>query len=160
MAIASSTIIKQMPQCDGRAYVTELHIDHTGKRYEIEYLACVDADTTANLSARVAVLEQHARDSELRGYEQMVLDGVPVMPEHPPIYNSVSEVYAYLFNRFITETDPTVLLKAAGFTDLFSDEELSSYGLTTEMIAAVRVETDKIKQAAGILATFQPLGGN
>jgi hypothetical protein len=158
--IVSSRIIQVSPQGDDRKWITELHVDHVGVQHRVEYLADSDTDIDSALAVRAPQIDQQCREQELQRLEQMVLDGIPIMPDHPPVYNNVQDVYAYLFNKFIQETDPVVLLKAANFTDLFTDAELLSYGLTDAQIQRIRTEAEKVQQAAAILATFQPLGGN
>lgn len=51
------------PQRDGRAYVTETHIDHLGKPYRFEYL-WNGADRDAILAARAARLAEDLASTE------------------------------------------------------------------------------------------------
>jgi hypothetical protein len=52
------TIISIASQCDGRSYVTELHVDRLGNEHRFTYLSEPDADIDAIMSARIDALEQ------------------------------------------------------------------------------------------------------
>lgn len=162
MAIISSDIISRSPQVGGRTYVTEKHIDHTGKEFLIEYLTdATEAEQEATLLKRVEQLEVQAAERELLFYEQLVLEGIPILPMYPPKYVPVSMIYAHLFLKFCAESDPINLLKAANFTDIFSDEEFLSYGLVPEQIASIRAQASKIKDAKVLLDGYvAPLEGS
>ena len=160
MAIILSNIEHQLPQKDGRTYVKEVHIDHAGNAHEVEYLADAGVDVEAVMAARVAEIEARLKQAELVFYERLVLEGTPIMPDYPPVHSTVQEVYGHLFNAFCLETDPVKLLKAANFTDLFTDEELFSYGLSAEQVQAIRDAATRVKNAKALLGEYvPPLGG-
>lgn len=155
-----SQIISILPQADGRAYVRERHIDALGVAHEVEYLAAPDTDHTAAMLARAPQIEAELRQSELDSIEAMVLSGIPAIAVAPPKYVTTDEAYAYLFQRLITERDMTKLLKAAQFIDLFSDTEMTGYGMSAELIATVRAKAAEIKAvAAQVDAYLPPVGG-
>ncbi len=52
MPVISSQIVSTSVQVDGRSLVKELHIDHTGKPYEVEYLAEAGLDVADVLALR------------------------------------------------------------------------------------------------------------
>jgi hypothetical protein len=52
MPILTSQIIRDLPQVDGRSYITERHVDHNGKSYDVEYLADVGLDTALVMQLR------------------------------------------------------------------------------------------------------------
>lgn len=52
MPITESTILSSVAQVDGRSYIVELHTDHEGKTYKVEYLADVGLDINKVMLAR------------------------------------------------------------------------------------------------------------
>jgi hypothetical protein len=52
MPIITSQIIRELPQADGRSYITERHVDHNGKSYDVEYLADAGLDTALVMQLR------------------------------------------------------------------------------------------------------------
>lgn len=160
MSIVSSEIIKRDPQIGGRTYVTERHVDHTGKIFTFEYLTDLDEGNQIEIMlSRIEKIENESINKELDYYESLVLDGIPVLPNHPPNYVTPQTIYGYLFNKFCAEADPVKLLKAAYFTDIFTDEELLSYGFPSETILNIRSQAQKVKDAKALLDQYQsPIG--
>lgn len=64
MSIVSSNLVKGTEQIDGRLYVTETHVDSTGKEHIVSYLAEAGVDHNAVMTNRVPGLEQQLADEE------------------------------------------------------------------------------------------------
>lgn len=73
MTIVSSSLTEGVPQADGRRYVTETHVDHTGAAHRFEYLAAPDVDCAAIMAARARVAEMRA------SVLQTIPDAVPLI---------------------------------------------------------------------------------
>lgn len=152
----TSEIISILPQSDGRAYVRERHTDTCGIAHEVEYLAASGTDYEATMLARAPQIEAGLRQQELDSIEAMVLSGIPAIAVAPPKYVTPDEAYAYLFQRLTTERDMTKLLKAAQFIDLFSDAEMTGYGMSAELITTVRAKAAEIKAVAAQVDAYIP----
>ena len=154
--IVSSEIFQENPQIDGRVYIKERHVDHVGREHFTEYLAGADADHQSVMLARVPLLEARMRQSEIDSIEEMVLNGIAAIDVAPPVYVTPAEVYAYLFIKFSAEPNCIKLLKAAHFTDIFTDDELLGYGMSLELIATVRQKAGEIQMIAASVDSYVP----
>lgn len=65
--IVSSNYTVGHEQVDGRHYVNEVHTDSQGKQYTFEYLAAINTDYQAILTARAAQLETELAEQEANG---------------------------------------------------------------------------------------------
>ena len=65
MPIATSQIIEDHAQADGRRHVRERHTDQLGGVHEVAYMAEVGANTSTIMAARVASLDAQLQSSEL-----------------------------------------------------------------------------------------------
>lgn len=77
MPIISSSHTVGSAQKDGRAYVTEDHVDQQARHYLIEYLAAADADYVAIRTARAAVLSRQLIDNEIAA--ALAVDANPML---------------------------------------------------------------------------------
>lgn len=66
MAIATSAVIADQLQADGRRYVTERHTDHLGAHHDVTYLAESGANAQTPLSARAAQIVENLRHAEIQ----------------------------------------------------------------------------------------------
>lgn len=69
MPITSSVIVEDRVQRDRRRAVREQHRDHTGVIHEVAYLAEADADVSAMLPIRAALIEDALAAAELAANE-------------------------------------------------------------------------------------------
>lgn len=65
MPIISSTITEDRQQVDGRRSVHEVHVDHLGERYEVDYLAEKADDVQAVATSRAAQIEADLEAAEI-----------------------------------------------------------------------------------------------
>lgn len=78
MAITSSTLVSDLPQRDGRRWVTERHTWHDGVEQHVQVKLPAVADANAVMAARVPVLEAAALVAEKESVRADVARGVPI----------------------------------------------------------------------------------
>jgi hypothetical protein len=65
MPIVKSTITEDRQQVDGRRSIHEVHVDHLGEHYAVDYIAESGDDVQASLTARAAQIEADLTAAEI-----------------------------------------------------------------------------------------------
>lgn len=75
MPVASSEIIEDAAQADGRRYIRERHVDHAGREHFATFLADAEYDAAAGLVASAERLSAQLRSQETQAVIQHCLSG-------------------------------------------------------------------------------------
>lgn len=80
--VDSSYFTEPYVQANGRRRVKETHIDQTGKKHQVEYLAKNDTDLNTVLSDRIPGINQSLIDAEISNYLSRISQGLKVIGEN------------------------------------------------------------------------------
>jgi hypothetical protein len=136
MPIASTTIINDRPQRDGRRCVSERHVDHVGVALLIHYIAAAGADVLAVALARVADLNQALIDRELAKDIAAILDGR--YADVTTVHAAIADVRAALRTFYQTASGPDVG-RMAGYLLTLTDAQLRTlFNMTQAQVGNLR----------------------
>lgn len=152
----TSEIISISPQADGRAYITERHVDQFGVAHNMEYLADADTDRDAMLQTRAEQLAEQLRQSELDSWLAEVKQGKPI-PVDGCKYVTRDEAFTYCFRSLVFDPDVQALYPAAWMVPYFTDKEFSIMGFTAGQITDIRTRAATLNQAKAMLNSVTPL---
>jgi hypothetical protein len=139
MPIVFSTYIIGPIQIDGRRWVRETHIDHTGVSHEREYLAVDGSDYSGIMTTQAAWLANELKTAELNWIEAELLAGRNPFPKQSGdfVWNTRSEALQFVFSVLMPR--PAVeVAHLAPLLNAVTDVELSVAGYTSEQIATLR----------------------
>lgn len=151
-----STLLTFLTQSDGRAYVTERHVDQFGMAHSMEYLADAETDRDAMLQTHADQLAEQLRQSELDSWLADVKQGKPI-PVGGCKYVTRDEAFTYCFRSLVLDPDVQALYPAAWMVPYFTDAEFAAMGFTAEQIITIRESADKLSQAKALLDDVTPL---
>lgn len=151
-----SEIVAISPQSDGRAYVTERHVDQFGVAHNIGYLADADTDRDAMLLIHAAQIEAGLKQLELDHWLSEVRQGKPI-PVDGCRYVTRDEAFTYCFRSLAFDADVRALYPAAWMVPYFTDEEFTAMGFTAEQITDIRGRAATLAQAKALLDSVTPL---
>lgn len=152
----TSEIVATSPQSDGRAYVTERHVDQFGVAHNMEYLADAETDRDAMLQTHADQLAEQLRQSELDSWLADVKQGKPI-PVGGCKYVTRDEAFTYCFRSLVFDPDVQALYPAAWMVPYFTNEEFAAMGFTSDQITDIRGRASTLAQAKALLDSVTPL---
>lgn len=151
-----SILLTILPQTDGRAYVTERHVDQFGVAHNIGYLADADTDRDVMLQAHAERLAEQLRQSELDSWLAEVKQGKPI-PVDGCKYVTRDEAFTYCFRSLVFDPDVQALYPAAWMVPYFTDAEFAAMGFTPDQITGIRDRAATLAHAKALLNSVTPL---
>ena len=136
MSIASSLIVEDRAQVDGRRSVREHHTDHVGEVHAIAYLAESGADVSAALAPRAAQLEALLSDRDIQQNVARIMAGdyADVSAQHA----SLGEIRAAIRALYQTGSGE-IIGRLAGFLLTLTDAQLRTlFNMTQAQVNALK----------------------
>jgi hypothetical protein len=156
MPIVSSIIDQDSAQRDGRRAIRELHTDHVGVQYPVQYLAPAVFDANAALAARVSVLEDQIKQAEISANIAQVM-AVGSLASPTLVYSTAAENFAALRTAYQTSTQVQAVM-IGDFLNTLSNAQLqAAFGLTAGQVTTLR--TNKLTPAASLAASIRATVG-
>ena len=152
----TSEIISISPQADGRAYITERHVDQFGVAHTMEYLADAETDRDGTLQTHADQIEAGLKQSELDSWLSDVRQGQPI-PVDGCRYVTRDEAFTYCFRSLVFDQDVQALYPAAWMVPYFTDVEFAAMGFSAEQITDIRGRATTLNQAKALLDSVTPL---
>lgn len=152
MAIASSAIVADDAQRDGRRRVRVLHIDHVGVQYPFVYLCAAGFDASAALASGATQLAADITAAEVAAnIGAIVLLGS--LASVSTTYSTVAQNVAALRAAFISATERGAVM-IGDFLASKTDAQLqAAFGMTAAQVTALR--SRRLTPAASAAATLR-----
>lgn len=157
MPIISSVIDQDSAQADGRRAIRELHTDHVGKQYPVQYLAASDFNASAALSARVAILEQTLNQAEISANVAQI-SAVGSLASPTLVYSTAAQNFAALRVAYQTASRIEAVM-IGDFLSTLTDTQLrNAFNMTQGQVDNLR--TNKLTPATTLANSIRATLGS
>lgn len=156
MPIVSSIIDQDNAQRDGRRSIRELHTDQIGVQYPVQYLAPGNFDANAALTARVAILEDQIKQSEISANIAQIT-AVGSLASPTLVYSTAAENFAALRTAYQTSTQVQAVMIGDFLNTLTNAQLQTAFNLTAGQVTTLR--TNKLAPAATLAASIRATAG-
>jgi hypothetical protein len=152
MTIVSSNIIEISLQKDGRRWIRERHIDHTGRETFRQWLADVGIDVAAALIAYADILDSSQNQAEINeNIQQITQNGSTATVSTK--YSTLAQNRAALRQAYRSATRTEVIM-IGDFLNSLTDAQLKTlFGKTDAEVLTFR--TNKLAPAATAAAAIR-----
>jgi hypothetical protein len=161
MGIASSAIIEDRPQRDGRRAIRERFVDSEGAEYFRSYLCLEGDDPTATLATRATELEAQLAAAELDADEALFFgdgdfSGADINPTYSFKFVTAAQVLVRMRVRFATATGLDALRIARVLAKLTDAQLKNLFNYTNPQTSALRT---KLNNMLALIATIRSQAG-
>lgn len=156
MPIVSSVIAADSVQIDGRRAIREMHTDHVGVQYPIQYLAPAGFDANAALTARVPILLEQLKQAEVSAnIAQITVAGSLASPT--TVYSTAAQNVSQLRIAYQTATKNDAIM-IGDFLNTLTDAQLqTAFGMTAGQVTTLRA--NKLAPAASLASSIRASAG-
>ncbi len=156
MTIASSVILSDQAQVDGRRWITERHTDSNTVQYLRTYLAQANDDTNAALAAYAIALESTLEQAEIASN---IMDVATNGSLATPVlrFTTAAQNFAALRAVYQFATQVLAIMVGDFLSTLTNGQLQTAFNLTSGQVATLR--TNKLTPAASTAATIRAASG-
>jgi hypothetical protein len=154
--IVTSTLTTDNPQKDGRFRVWETHVDQTGLKYIISYLAAIGTNTASNMAARAIQIANDLVANEI----MTNLAAVSTLGAQAQVslkYSTFAQSGAALRAFYLVATQEQAIMTGEYLASLTNAQLQSLFGITAGQVTTIR--TNKLTPAVAAAATIRAAVG-